>query len=153
MPRIFQCYVPKGASRKRAKLEELADEIQYMDALIQTGDTGFILCTVEVQTDETIVHTNDAALQTENLLPSTAVCEAEVQTEKSTVIEISVQTDDLLDGIASPVQEVEIRQLCEGNNDDKFLPLVRKHKGIFMNTKGICICVYHGCFFNLHAFT
>jgi len=42
---------------------------------------------------------------------STAVCEAEVQTEKSFVVEISLQTDDLLDSIVSPVQEVEIQQL------------------------------------------
>ena len=42
---------------------------------------------------------------------STLVREAEGQTEKSSVVEISLQTDDLLDSTASPVQEVEIQQL------------------------------------------
>jgi len=39
-----------------------------MDASIQTEDIRVILCSIEVQTDETIVLTNDAALQTNNLL-------------------------------------------------------------------------------------
>jgi len=65
--------------------------MQYTDALIQAEHIR--LCSIEVQTDETIVLTNDAALQIDNLLPSTAVCEAEVQTEKSIVVEISLQTD------------------------------------------------------------
>jgi len=111
---------PPG-NKQRLKYLQMKYSTLYMDASIQTEDIRVILCSIEVQTNETIVLTNDAALQTDNLLPSTAVCEAEVQTEKSTVVEISLQTDDLCNSIAPPVQEVEIQQLCEGSNNDKFL--------------------------------
>ena len=38
---------------------------------------------------------------------------------------------------------MEIEQICKGNNEEKFLPLVRRHKVIFMNAKGmICLCVF-----------
>jgi len=60
----------KGASRKLAKVEALADEVHYMNALIQTEeDIRVILCSVEVQTDKTIVLKSDAALHTDNLIP------------------------------------------------------------------------------------
>ena len=67
MPQKFQCYVPKGASRKRTKV----DEVKYRDAAVQTVDTAAVLCSVEVQTDGAVGIMNDAA-------PSTTVCEAEV---------------------------------------------------------------------------
>ena len=133
MPRKFRCYVPKGASRKQAKVLQ-TDEPQYKDSVVQTETTLVNLCEVGVQSESAEVV--DASVQTEELTPSIAVCEAEVQTDKLTTEEISSQTDDVLDGIAPPELKVEMTHFCEGNNDEKFLPLIKKHKGIFMNAKG-----------------
>lgn len=161
MPRKFRCYVPKGASRKQAKVPKevsrkqakvpQTDEPQYKDSVVQTEGTLVNFQEVGVQSE--FVEVDDASVQTEGLVPSIAVCEVEVQTDKLNMEETSSQTDDILDGIAPPELEVEMTQLCEGNNDEKFLPLVKKHKGIFMNAKGsniqcdvivrICICLLH----------
>ena len=81
-------------------------------------------------------------------MPFIVVCEVEVQIDKLNMEETSSQTDDILNGIAPPELEVEKTQLCEGNNDKKFLPLAKKHKGIFMNAKGsniqcdVIVCIY-----------
>ena len=130
------CYVPKGASRKQVKVP-LVEEPQYKDAMVQTEDTVVVFCEVGVQTVEAhTAVTNDASIQTDSLLPSTAVSEVEVQTEKLSMAESSSQTNDMFDSIAPPDLEFETNQLCAGNNDDKFFPLTKKHKDIFMNAKG-----------------
>ena len=151
MPRKFRCYVPKGASRKQAKVP-LVEEPQYKDAMVQTEDTVVVFCEVGVQTVE--AHTavkNDASIQTDSLLPSIAVSEVEVQTEKLSMAESSSQTNDMFDSIASPDLELETNQLCAGNNDDKFFPLTKKHKGIFMNAKGSYLLRVSIYFINMHA--
>ena len=126
--------MPKRASRKQAKVPQ-TQEPQYKDSVAQTEDALVNFCEVEVQSES--VEVDDASVQTEGVIPSTAVCEVEVQTDKLSMEETSSQTDDILDGMAPPELEVEMNQLCEGNNDEKFLPLIKKHKGIFMNAKGI----------------
>jgi len=82
----------------------------------------------------------DAAIQTELFI--TAGIDVGVQTEESTILIVTttdsaVQTDDVpnKDVVLPDVDNDE--HICEGNNDDKFFPLVKKHKGIFMNAKGI----------------
>jgi len=40
---------------------------------------------------------------------------------KVTVVEISSQTDDVLDSKASPELEVKFQELCKGNNEKFFL--------------------------------
>lgn len=124
--------MPKGASREQAKVP-WTDEPQYKDSVVQTEDLLVNFCEIGVQSES--LEVEDASVQTEELIPS-IVCEVEVQTDKLSLEETSSQTDDILDGIAPPELEVEMNQLCEGNNDEKFLPLIKKYKGIFMNAKG-----------------
>ena len=47
MPRKFRCYVPKGASRKQAKVPQ-TDKPQYKDSVVQTEATLVNFCKVGV---------------------------------------------------------------------------------------------------------
>ena len=54
------------------------------------------------------------------------------------MVEISSQTDDVLDSKASPEQEVKFQQLCKRNSEKNF------GKGIFMRVNGACnaLCMF-----------
>ena len=98
-------------------------EPQYKDSVVQTEDTLVNFHEVGVQSE--FVEVDDASVQTKGLVPSIVICEVEVKTDKLNIVETSSQSDDILDGITPPELEVEMTQLCEGNNDKKFLPLLR----------------------------
>ena len=40
--------------------------------------------------------------------------------------------------------------VCEGNNDEKFRPLIEKHKGIFRDASGICMVIFLVISFNAY---
>ena len=78
----------------------------------------------------------DVAVQTdEQNLSSLATAIVEEQTENPVVEESSSMSDSPVD-LALPDTQVDM-QICKANDDEKFTPLILKHKGIFMNVQGI----------------
>jgi len=155
----FRCYVPKGASRKAQKGTPPlpCDEDASHNAVVQTDELLSLCTDVEVQTNEICLLSVDAEIQTDVYMASRvdvavqtdeqplftlATTTAEVQTNNLTVEEGSI-LDDSPNNLAPPDVQVDCLQICEGNNDEKFLPLIKKHKGVFMNAKGIdYLCKY-----------
>ena len=78
----------------------------------------------------------DVVVQTEDSAISERRNEMSAQTEDNvTRNEVSVPTETLEDGRKAVEKECDSEEddsysLCEGNNDEKFIPLVIKHKGI-----------------------
>ena len=63
--------------------------------------------------------------------------EIEVQTDMEVMAPNEVCDTDDCSIEASDVETASDEFVCEGNNDEKFGPLVAKHKGIFRNVKGM----------------
>ena len=131
MPYKFRRYVPKGFSRKACKARK---SVPY-----ETSPSVIELCDAEVQTDEVLVkETADSETQTNDINFKTVG----VQTDKDLVKIAETQTD------TTEVHNVEVQageplsrdepNYCVGNNDDKFIPLITKHKGLFKDSTGIC---------------
>ena len=118
MPRKVRLYVPKGASRK-GKDEEPSELVQVVSVATQTDDlppTQLTSSLVSAQTDNALEY-KDVAIQTDdNDLCVTGNVQEEQEEE----------------------QEEELA-LCEGNSDEKFIPLIVKHKGVFRDVTGILI--------------
>ena len=78
----------------------------------------------------------DVAVQTdEQNLSSLTAAIVEEQTENPAVEESSNMGDSPVDlGLPDTQEDV---QICKGNDDEKFTPLILKHKGVFMNVQGI----------------
>ena len=74
--------------------------------------------------------TNDKSIQCD--LPSKVI-------EKPIMCDASCQTDSYIsnDELAEDVVE-EPENLCKGNPDAKFHPLILKHQGVFTNLQGNC---------------
>ena len=146
MPRKFRCYIPKGASRKAQKgtasfpcqEEDTCGESGELctDIGVQTDDIHYSCSDAEVQTESFMALKVDVAVQTdEQNLSSLATAIVEEQTENPVVEESSSMGDSPVD-LALPDTQVDM-QICKGNDDEKFTPLILKHKGIFMNVQGI----------------
>lgn len=65
------------------------DEPQYKDSVVQTEDLLVNFCEIGVQSES--LEVKDASVQTEELIPSIAVCEVEVQTDKLSLEETSTR--------------------------------------------------------------
>lgn len=143
MPRKFRRYVEKGYSRKgsnsrkransaeaaKVKVSVLPEADSLVDLVVQTDPQFSIddhMVHSETQTDG-IMH-ETTAVQTDILI-SGQTKTVETQTEIVAVLDAGVQ-------VGEPLAKNEMR-LCIGNNDEKFLPLVTKHKGVFKDVTGL----------------
>ena len=132
MPRKLKFYVRKNEKRLQTKsagasnaLVSLYNEVAVqtepeakpdkVDAEVQTDSPDLVIEDI-VQIDLQPVDQAEIEIQTDRevIAPATDVCSLETCDEETT-------SDELV---------------CEGNNDEKFGPLVAKHKGIFRNVKG-----------------
>ena len=125
MPRKVRLYVPKGASRK-GKAEVPSESLHVASVETQTDDfTPTENASVSTQTDVVVVEFKDAAVQTD------------FQTDcDSSQVESSAHSDDDGQLTDSGEPEQEKFTLCEGNSDEKFIPLIVKHKGVFRDVTG-----------------
>jgi len=111
MPRKIRFYVPKGASRK-GKGGGPSEAVQMASVATQTDyspPTELVLSSVSTQTDYAAEYKD-----------------ATMQTDSDDDVTVSVQEE----------REEELR-FCAGNSDEKFIPLVVKHKGVFRDVTGI----------------
>ena len=134
MPRKLKFYVRKNEQRLQNKSVGTGSVplSLYKDAAVQTEP-------------ETIPDRVDAEVQTPKPNLGTAFiaqtdfqpveqAEIEVQTEVEVMAPNEVCATDVCDVIAC---DSEAGSVCEGNNDNKYDPLVAKHKGVFLNVKGM----------------
>ena len=115
MPRKFRRYVPKGYSRKGYKSKK-SNSVEHV--------------------------VNSAELQADNLQGT------------STKVDFGTQTDEILNDVVPVIEneEVEVvdmvdaeiqvgeqqsQRVCVGNDDEKFKPLISKHKGVFKDSTGM----------------
>ena len=149
MPRKFRCYVRKGAGRKARKGTSSfpCEEDASHNTVEQTEKPVSFCIDVGVQTDELCLHCIDAEIQTEISMMSQV--DIAVQTDEQTFCTLTTttageQNDNLtleessilVDDLTIPDVQVDSLQICEGNDEEKFLPLIKKHKGAFTNAKG-----------------
>ena len=59
-----------------------------------------------------------------------------VEIEIQTDVEVTAPNDVCATDVCS-VEATSDELVCEGNNDEKFGPLVAKHKGVFRSIKGM----------------
>lgn len=116
MPRKFRKVVRKGYYKKevveRVPTDDCGDEwvgntSKFADAATQTDDT------LEISRA-------DACMQTDMEVSPSKCC-------------VETQTDGEIDMEVEPIVDYVI---CEGNNDERFQPLITKHKGVFKDSTG-----------------
>lgn len=122
MPRKFRRYVAKGYSRKGLKVKTSKADL-LVDSGVQTD--------LHFNPDEDMLH-----LKTEILQETVAVQTDIIVNSKS--IETQTEVVEIQDAEIQ-VSELDEMRLCVGNNDEKFLPLVTKHKGLFKDVTGLYI--------------
>ena len=96
-------------------------------------DEVYIVKTVSVETQTDKIHvvkTISASTETDEVHVVT-VMSASTQTDKIELKEPRTHT-----GVELELNPDEDFILCEGNNDEKFHPLIVKHKGIFRDVTG-----------------
>ena len=155
MPRKFRRVLRKGYSQKKDSLHNEATSdtedsvLDTTEVSVQTESIFTNLTTIAVQTD----------IQTETIFTNltTIAVQTDIQTETifTNLTTIAVQTDIMihpdccqLDAAIQCSIEEEIKEnlpppdsniqhvICEGNKDEKFYPLIEKHKGIFKDISG-----------------
>ena len=116
MPRKFRRVLHKGYSvRKPVKTEPANDS---------------------AESSEDEAHSVATAVQ--------ATCEVATQTEMSAFTTLLYNADNQNNKFQalSSVEPTVSLTVCEGNNDEKFRPLIEKHKGIFRDASGICMVIF-----------
>lgn len=142
MPRKFRRVLRKGYSQKKtakksvpkeASLASSDDEGSVFDTTevsVQTETTLTSMISVEVQTDLTIhpgCYKLDAAIQSDlTIHPDCYKLDAAIQCS------VEEENKENLFPQNSNVEHI----MCEGNKDEKFHPLVEKHKGVFKDVSG-----------------
>ena len=130
MPQKLQCYVPKSYSRKGKENAPRLANLTSSELKNALCSRGFNKVSVSVQTDlQLSTHPTclvDAAVQTEDSTISSTRNEASVQTES---LEVGNETKEM----ECDSEPDDSYSLCEGNNDEKLIPLVIIHKGVFKN--------------------
>ena len=139
MPRKFRRVLRKGYSQKKlAKHQEASlacsdDESNMLDTTevsVQTETVLTAMISVEVQTDLTVhpdCYKLDAAIQSDlTIHPDCYKLDAAIQ--------CSVEEENKEN---LPPQDSSVGyMICEGNKDEKFYPLVERHKGVFKDASG-----------------
>jgi len=118
MGRKFLKYVPKGASRR--KKGDAADSTENVGP---SNDKSVQCDLLEALEDQ------EVAERPETVAKRPLMCDVSCQTEYD-------MTDDE-PAEATPLDKPE--NLCEGNPDAKFHPLILKHQGVFTNLQGMCL--------------
>ena len=137
MPRKFRRVLRKGYSQKKDSLHNEATSdtedsvLDTTEVSIQTESIFTNLTTIAVQTDiqtETIfTNLTTIAVQTDIIIhPDYCQLDAAIQCSIEEGIKENLPPPD------SNIQHV----ICEGNKDEKFYPLIEKHKGIFKDISG-----------------
>ena len=93
------------------------------------------LTDAEVQTDSPGLVTEDIAQI--DLLPVDRV-DTEIQTDMEVMAPNEVYAANFYSVEACDDEATSDGLVCQGSNDEKFGPLVAKHKGVFRNVKGTC---------------
>ena len=142
MPHKFRRYVTKGYGRKGAKVQTyvLPEANSLVDSVVQTDlccstiddilhfeteSTELVQETVAVQTDTIIMKSDETQTDTATLDNLGTV---ETQTEVVEMRDAKIQVSELAE-----------MKLCVGNYEEKFLPLVTKHKGVFKDVTGLYV--------------
>ena len=125
MPRKFRRVVRKGGVKSKKSQQQVLTSIRDQIDLVSSG-----FAEMAVQTDE--VEFREMAMQTDADF-AVVLTEASIQTDDLGYADTFTQTDDeSIQEIHDPSELVK----CGDNDDDKFLPLVKKHKGIFKDVTG-----------------
>ena len=132
MPRKFRRVVRKGGVQSKKTQHQILTGIRDQVDLVSSR-----FAEMAVQTDK--VELREMATQTDINFDVVST-EASMQTENPEYADMFTQTDNesiqqSTVGIHNSSNATELVK-CEGNNDDKFLPLVNKHKGIFKDVTG-----------------
>jgi len=119
MPRKFRRVVRKRYSMAKTDRQASASSEEFVE-----------MVDAETQTEEN-VKLADAGTQAEPLTTETSM-----QTDDTVVL-----SETLTSSETNNLQLVGDKEnqyvLCEGNNDEKFYPLVLKHNGIFKDSSGM----------------
>lgn len=137
MPRKLKFYVRKNEHRLQTKPTGASNApvSLYNEVAVQTeSKTEPDMVDAEVQTDRPNLETEDVA---QIDFQPVHRAEVEVQTDMEVMAPNEVCDNDDCSIEASDVEVTSNEFVCEGNSDEKFGPLVAKHKGIFRNVKGM----------------
>ena len=133
MPRKLKFYVRKNEQRLQSKSVGVP-LLSHKEVAVQTEPKAEPEWTdAEVQTDSPGLVTEDIAQI--DLLPVDRV-DTEIQTEMEVMAPNEVCDANFYSVEACDDEATSDGLVCQGNNDEKFGPLVAKHKGVFRNVKG-----------------
>ena len=133
MPRKLKFYVRKNEQRLQSKSVSVLVP-SHKEVAVQTEPMAEPdMADAEVQTDSPDWVTEDIAQI--DLQPVDRV-DIETQTDMEVMAPNEVCATDVYTVEAYDDEATSDGLVCEGNNDEKFGPLVAKHKGIFRNVKG-----------------
>ena len=119
MPRKFRRVLRKRYSQKKDSLPN--------EATSDTEDSVLDTTEVSVQTETIFANLTTVAVQTDIMIhPDYCQLDAAIQCSIDEEIKENLPPPD------SNIQHV----ICEGNKDEKFYPLIEKHKGIFKDISG-----------------
>ena len=132
MPRKLKFYVRKNEQRLQSKSVGVP-LLSHKEVAVQTESKAEPeLTDAEVQTDSPGLVTEDIAQI--DLLPVDRV-DTEVQTDMEVMAANEVCAANFF-SVEVCDEATSDGLVCQGNNDEKFGPLVAKHKGVFRNVKG-----------------
>ena len=137
MPRKLKFYVRKNEQRLQTKSvgASNAPVPSHNEVGVQTESKAEPdMVDAEVQADRPDLVTEDIAQI--DLQPLDWV-EIEIQTDMEVMAPNEVCATDVCSVETCDDEATSDESVCEGNNDEKFGPLVAKHKGVFRNIKGM----------------
>lgn len=137
MPRKLKFYVRKNEQRLQTKSTGASNIpiSPYNEVAVQTESKAEPdKVNVEVQTDRPSLEVEDIGQI--DLQPVDRV-EIGIQTDMEVMAPSEVVATDVCSVEACDDEATSDEIVCEGNNDEKFGPLVAKHKGVFRNVKGM----------------
>ena len=136
MPRKLKFYVRKNEKRLQTKSAGASNAAVslYNEVAVQTEpEAKPDKADAEVQTDSPDLVIEDI-VQID--LQPVDQAEIEIQTDVEVIAPNEVCATDVCSLETCDEEATSDELVCEGNNDEKFGPLVAKHKGVFRNVKG-----------------
>ena len=138
MPQKFKLYVRKNEQRVKMNSIGASNTLvsPYNEVAVQTEpQAASDRIDAAVQTDKPNLET---AVIVQTYLQPLDIADIEMQTEVEMMAANEVCAADVGDIGACEGEAISDECVCEGNNDKKYGPLVAKHKGVFLNVKGMC---------------
>lgn len=139
MPRKFRRYVPKGYSRKGDKvgtsvLPEANGSIVQTDVCCGTKDD-----ISHCETESRELEQETVAVETDTVIMKSVETQTDIETLDTTrTVETQTEVAEMQD-TEIQISELAEMKLCVGNYEEKFLPLVTKHKGVFKDITGLYV--------------